>query len=115
MSTTPGAIGYISLSSLDDSVKAIAVKVDDASEAVKCTEETVLDGSYAIQRPFVFATKSDAELSEAAQAFYDFATSEDAAQIYIDAGVVRRPNPLNKTISHYPCTLEGIQKRSETC
>lgn len=88
VSTTPGAIGYISLSSLDDSVKAIAVKVDDASEAVKCTEETVLDGSYAIQRPFVFATKSDAELSEAAQAFYDFATSEDAAQIYIDAGVV---------------------------
>ncbi len=88
VSTTPGAIGYISLSSLDDSVKAIAVKADDASEAVECTEETVLDGSYAIQRPFVFATKSDAELSEAAQAFYDFATSEDAAQIYIDAGVV---------------------------
>ena len=88
VSTTPGDSRALRLSSLDDSVKAIAVKVDDASEAVKCTEETVLDGSYAIQRPFVFATKSDAELSEAAQAFYDFATSEDAAQIYIDAGVV---------------------------
>ena len=88
VSTTPGGIGYISLSSLDDSVTALKVKADDASPAVECTEETVLDGSYAIQRPFVFATKSDAELSEAAQAFYDFAVSEEAAQIYTDAGVV---------------------------
>ena len=88
VSTTPGAIGYISLSSLDDSVTALKVKADDASPAVECTEETVLDGSYAIQRPFVFATKSDAALSEAAQAFYDFALSEEAAEIYTEAGVV---------------------------
>ena len=67
---------------------ALGVKADDSSPAVECSEATVLDGSYAIQRPFVFATKSDAELSEAAQAFYDFATSADASQIYIDAGVV---------------------------
>ena len=88
VSTTPGGIGYISLSSLDDSVNALKVKADDASEAVECSEETVLDGSYPIQRPFVFATKTDAPLSEAAQAFYDFAISEEAAQIYSDAGVV---------------------------
>ena len=88
VSTTPGGIGYISLSSLDDSVNALKVKADDASEAVECSEETVLDGSYPIQRPFVFATKADAPLSEAAQAFYDFAISEEAAQIYSDAGVV---------------------------
>ena len=88
VSTTPGAIGYISLSSLDDSVTALKVKADDASPAVECTEETVLDGSYAIQRPFVFATKSDAALSEAAQAFYDFALSGEAAEIYTEAGVV---------------------------
>ena len=88
VSTTPGAIGYISLSSLDDSVTALKVKADDASPAVECTEETVLDGSYAIQRPFVFATKSDAALSEAAQAFYDFALSEEAAEICTEAGVV---------------------------
>ena len=88
VSTTPGAIGYISLSSLDDSVTALKVKADDASPAVECTKETVLDGSYAIQRPFVFATKSDAALSEAAQAFYDFALSEEAAEIYTEAGVV---------------------------
>lgn len=88
VSTTPGGIGYISLSSLDDSVNALKVKADDASAAVECSEETVLDGSYPIQRPFVFATKTDAPLSEAAQAFYDFAISEEAAQIYSDAGVV---------------------------
>ena len=88
VSTTPGGIGYISLSSLDDSVNALKVKADDASEAVECSEETVLDGSYPIQRPFVFATKTDAPLREAAQAFYDFAISEEAAQIYSDAGVV---------------------------
>ena len=86
--TTPGGIGYISLSSLDDSVNALKVKADDASPAVECSEETVLDGSYPIQRPFVFATKTDAPLSEAAQAFYDFALSAEAAQIYSDAGVV---------------------------
>ena len=88
VSTTPGGIGYISLSSLDDSVNALKVKADDASPAVECSEETVLDGSYPIQRPFVFATKTDAPLSEAAQAFYDFALSAEAAQIYSDAGVV---------------------------
>ena len=63
------AIGYASLSALKDTVKAVTVG------GVACTEDTVLDGSYAIQRPFVFVTKDSAALSAQAQAFFDFATS----------------------------------------
>ena len=46
------------------------------------------DGSYVIQRPFILVTKSDAPLSETAQAFFDFATSADAASLISDAGAV---------------------------
>ena len=69
-----GAIGYASLSAVENAegVKAITV------EGIACTEETVKDGSYKIQRPFVLVTKEGTELSEAAQAFYDFALSADA-------------------------------------
>ena len=55
---------------------------------VECSEETVLDGSYEIQRPFNLITKEGAELSEAAQAFIDFATSADAAELIRGAGAV---------------------------
>ena len=57
-------------------------------EGVECTEATVLDGTYAIQRPFVFATKTDGTLSEAAQAFFDFAMDPANAELYVAAGVV---------------------------
>ena len=53
-----------------------------------CSEETVLDGSYEIQRPFNLVTKEGAELSEAAQAFIDFATSDEAAELIRGAGAV---------------------------
>lgn len=82
VSTTPGAIGYASLSSVDDSVKSLTVG------GVACTEETVLDGSYALQRPFIFATRTGEDLSPAAQRFYDFALSAEAASLYQAAGVV---------------------------
>ncbi len=78
----PDAIGYASLASLDDSVRALTVG------GVAPSEETVKDGSYAIQRPFVLVTKTDAKLSEAAQAFFDFATSADAAPLISKAGAV---------------------------
>ena len=55
---------------------------------VACTEETVKDGTYEIQRPFVFVTKEGAALSEAAQAFFDFATSADASELIAGAGAV---------------------------
>ena len=80
----PNAIGYASLSSVEgkDTVKAVTV------DGVECSEATVLDGSYAIQRPFVFVTKADAALSAQAQAFFDFATSAAANALIRAAGAV---------------------------
>ena len=80
----PNAIGYASLSAVEgkDTVKAVTVG------GVACTEATVLDGSYAIQRPFVLVTKDGTTLSPAAQAFFDFATSKDAASLIQNAGAV---------------------------
>ena len=76
------AIGYASLSALKDTVKAVTVG------GVECTEDTVLDGSYAIQRPFVFVTKDGVALSAQAQAFFDFATSSAANDLIRAAGAV---------------------------
>ena len=84
VSSSPNAIGYASLSAVEgqDGIKAITVG------GVACTEETVKDGTYEIQRPFVFVTKEGAALSEAAQAFFDFATSADASELISGAGAV---------------------------
>ena len=80
----PNAIGYASLSSVEgkDTVKAVTV------DGVACSEDTVLDGSYAIQRPFVLVTKDGTALSAQAQAFFDFATSADASDLIRAAGTV---------------------------
>ena len=78
----PNAIGYASLSAVKDSVKALTVG------GVAPSEETVLDGTYTIQRPFVLATRTGEAPSEAAQAFFDFATSADANEIIAAAGAV---------------------------
>lgn len=78
----PGAIGYASLASLKDTVKAIKVG------GVAPTEATVKDGTYKIQRPFVLVTKDGTALSKTAQEFFDFATSKDAADIITKAGAV---------------------------
>ena len=82
--TTPGAIGYASLSAVEDQEGITVLTVGGVSPS----EETVLDGSYAIQRPFVFATRTDEALSDAAQAFFDWATSEDANSLIESAGAV---------------------------
>ena len=82
----PLAIGYASLSAVGDTVKAVTV------EGVECSEDTVKDGTYKIQRPFVFVTNDSAPLSEQAQAFFDFATSTDAADLIRTAGAV----PVNE-------------------
>ena len=78
----PGAIGYASLASVKDTVKALQVG------GVTPSEETVKDGSYAIQRPFVLATRTGAPLNPAAQAFFDYVTSGKANDIITAAGVV---------------------------
>ena len=84
VASSENAIGYASLSAVEgqSGIKALTVN------GVACTEETVKDGSYEIQRPFVMVTKEGAELSEAAQAFFDFATSSDAADLIRNAGAV---------------------------
>ena len=82
----PLAIGYASLSAVGDTVAMVTV------EGVECSEDTVKDGSYKIQRPFVFVTNKSVPLSEQAQAFFDFATSKDAADLIRTAGAV----PVNE-------------------
>ena len=82
VSQNPNAIGYASLASVKDSVKALKVGGVTPSEA------TVKDGSYVVQRPFVLVTKSDAKLSDAAQKFFDYATSAEASAIISNAGAV---------------------------
>ena len=82
VSKNPNAIGYASLSAVGDSVKALTVG------GVAATEDTVRDGSYVVQRPFVLVTKTGSELSPAAQAFFDYATSSEVADIIANAGAV---------------------------
>ncbi len=77
-----GAIGYASLSALKDTVKAVTV------EGIACTEETVLDSTYKIQRPFNFVTNDSVTPSDAVQSFIDFATSAEAADLIRAAGAV---------------------------
>lgn len=82
VSQNPNAIGYASLAAVKDNVKALSVG------KVKPTEETVKDGSYVVQRPFVLVTKEGKALSDTAQKFFDYVTSADASQIISDAGAV---------------------------
>lgn len=82
VASNPAAIGYASLASVKDTVKALTV------DGVTPSEETIKDGSYVIQRPFVLVTKKDTALSENAQKFFDYVTSEAATEIISNAGVV---------------------------
>lgn len=76
------AIGYASLASVKNTVKAVTVG------GVVPSEETVKNGTYVVQRPFVLVTKKGVKLSESAQKFFDYATSEAANEIISAAGVV---------------------------
>lgn len=82
VSQNENAIGYASVSSVKDTVKTVSV------DGVLPNEETIKDGSYVVQRPFVLVTKTDKELSEPATKFYDYITSGDAVDIILTAGVV---------------------------
>ena len=82
VASNPNAIGYASLSSVDETVKAITV------DGVAPTEETVLDGTYAIQRNFNFIVSDSAELSDAANASIEWATSAEASDLIAGAGAV---------------------------
>ena len=78
----PNAIGYVSLSSVKDTVKAISVG------GVAPSEASIKDSSYAVQRPFVLVTREGVDLSETAEEFFNFATSSAAHEIITAAGVV---------------------------
>lgn len=82
VSQNPDAIGYASLAAIKDSVKALSV------DGITPSETTVKDGSYQVQRPFVLVTVEGKALSAAAQSFFDYATSADAADIIAKAGAV---------------------------
>ena len=82
VANNPNAIGYASLASVKDTVKVLKVG------GVTPTEDTVKDGTYLIQRPFVFVTKADTKLSDTAQKFFDYAMSSAAASIISKAGAV---------------------------
>ena len=82
VSQNPDAIGYASLAAIKDSVKALNV------DGVTPSEASVKDGSYKVQRPFVLVTVEGKALSSAAQSFFDYATSADAADIIAKAGAV---------------------------
>ena len=82
VSSNPNAIGYASLASVGDTVKAIKV------EGVIPTTETIQNGEYKIQRNFVFVTRANEKLSESAQAFFDFAVNGQADDLIAKAGAV---------------------------
>lgn len=82
VASNPAAIGYASLASIKDSVKALAV------DGIAPSEETIQDGSYIVQRPFVLVTKENEPLPESARSFFDYITSEAAHEIITAAGVV---------------------------
>ena len=82
VASNPAAIGYASLASVKDTVKAISV------DGITPNEQTVKDGTYAVQRPFVLVTKTDAQLGENAQQFFNYITSASANDILTGAGVI---------------------------
>ena len=82
VASNPNAIGYASVASVKDTVKMIDV------EGVTPTTESIQNGTYKVQRNFVFVTKKNAELSESTKAFFKFATSEAADELIIKAGAV---------------------------
>ena len=82
VSSTPGAIGYVSLEALDDTVTAL--KVDGAEP----TEEAIKAGDYALSRPFIMATKKGEELRPEVQAFLDFAMGEEGQAIVADNSLI---------------------------
>ncbi len=82
VATNPNAVGYASLASIKDIVKILSV------DGVFPTAETIQRGDYKIQRDFILVTRKDTPLSEVAQSFFDFATSEQADKLILNAGAI---------------------------
>ncbi len=83
VAATPGAIGYVSLDVLDDTVKAVKV------EGAEPTEENIKAGSYILSRPFVMATKGEiSEQSELVQALFDYIYSPEGEELVKSVGLI---------------------------
>ena len=83
VAATPGAIGYVSLDVLDDTVKTVAI--DD----VEPTVDNIKGGSYSLSRPFVMATKGEiSEQSEAVQAIFTYLASDDGKALVESVGLI---------------------------
>ncbi len=104
VASNPNAIGYASLASVKDTVKTVNV------EGVTPTTETIQDGTYKIQRDFVFVTKKDAQLSESAKAFFDFATSPEADSLIEKAGAV----PVASNFVSGSDLMKGVYKHGKS-
>lgn len=87
--SSENAIGYASFAAVEGQtgIKVLTV------EGVACTEENIANGSYVIQRPFNLITLNDAQLSQQAQAFFDYMLSQDAAGLIAKAGAVPMTQP----------------------
>lgn len=81
--STPGAIGYISLDVLDDSVTALKL------EGTEPTEENIKAGKYLLSRPFIMATKGKvSEQNEQVQAWFDYINSDEGQKIIKSVGLI---------------------------
>ena len=83
VAATPGAVGYISLDVLDDTVNGLKIN------SVEPSEETILSGDYLLQRPFVMATMGEiSEQNELVQSFFDFINSDDGKNVIKSVGLI---------------------------
>ena len=83
VSATPGAIGYVSLDVIDDSVTTVAL------DGVEATEENITEGTYSLCRPFVMATKGEISAQdEITQAFFAYIASEEGKAIIQQVGLI---------------------------
>ena len=103
----PLAIGYASLSAVGDTVAMVTV------EGVACSEATVKDGSYKIQRPFVFVTNKSVTLSEQAQAFMDFAASKDACRPHTTPARHRCGDRRQQELCHHRKLVHRLDAKAD--
>lgn len=83
VASTPGAIGYVSLDVVDDTVVAVSL------EGVEATAENIKAGTYFLSRPFVMATMGEiSEQSEAVQALFDYLASEEGKEVISSVGLI---------------------------
>lgn len=83
VASTPGAIGYVSLDVVDDTVKAFSL------EGVEATADNIKAGNYFLSRPFVMATKGEiSEQNELVQALFDYLSSDEGKSVIAGVGLI---------------------------